>query len=104
MDTFPLPSVTGLSSLPVSGQAIAPGAASTATFTASAWPDTKLVEISVSTAAVTVTFDGSVPTATNGLIIPAGIAPFTWSINKAIAAKFRAVSGTAAVYGVPLYY
>ena len=106
MDLFPLPALSalrGTSTAIISGQSLSPLSSATSTFTVSAWPNTKAVEFSVAAQAIYVTFDGSVPTATNGLTIPAG-SVLTWSINRIAAAKIRAATNGAIVYGVPLVY
>lgn len=101
---YPLPAVSGLSSLPLSGQTLSPTTSTTSTFAVSAWPNTKVVEFTVSAQDVYVTFDGSEPTASNGLVLKADTGPLTWSIDRIKIAGFRAATNGAVVYGVPLYY
>jgi hypothetical protein len=68
----------------------------------SAFPAAQFVELTVTGQNAYVTFDGTTPSAVNGLVLVANTPAVVWPIDKALAAAFRGASNTAVIYGTPM--
>jgi hypothetical protein len=93
--TFSTAGQTNGTSAAVVGQRLTITSTATVQFTAFN-PRTDMVILDVQAANTYCTFDGSTPSATNGHILPQGMA-YTWSQAAAIAAKFVATTTTNSI-------
>lgn len=73
-----------------------------ANVTLSAFPGAQYVELTVTSQNAYVTFDGSVPSSSNGLVLVKDLGSIVWTIDQALAAKFRAAANLASIYATPM--
>jgi hypothetical protein len=61
---------------------------------------TTAVLISALTTSARITFDGTAPASTNGVILPAGALPLLIPLRRSVAIKFASTAGTSSVLDV----